>query len=233
MKMCKYISFASSWLLPFRMIFADTILCIRTWAVWNRHRMVGAVLVVVMLTYACVSLFLTGNRYIQIGPPPYPGFRGCFFLNVGRPSLWGQYAPLFVIDLLLFTLMAISALRFYRMGRFSELSFIIHRDGIHFYIYVLLLTGTNLSIASAAPIDLMFSSSPLEDCLHSVFTARIILNIRQAAYGDTELHTSYFESCAAFPSVDHEDVLDSLVGPIMGIELQELPTMHVTLTVKT
>jgi len=88
-------------------------------------------------------------------------------------------------------------------------------------------------MAIAAPIDLSIFLTPIEDSLHSVFTARIILNIRQAAYGDTELHTSYLETRAAFPSVVHEDIQDGLVDPITDIEFQELPTTHVTLTVQT
>lgn len=190
------------WLMASRSLLAETILCVRTWAIWNRNKTVGRLLMATMFIYATVLCFFVDKfaRSLQIVSPPYPSFRGCEIVHASR-ILWGQFASLFAVQIVVLTLVVISAYRLYRTGRNTELSFIIHRDGVLFYVYVLLITGANLAISLAAPLDLIALLSLFEDVLHSVFTTRIIFNIRSAASRgkDLELHTSYLETHGASP----------------------------------
>lgn len=193
-EVCKTTWPLSVWLMVFRTVVATTILCVRTWAIWGKDRRVGIGLVAIMLAYVALQCVVVTRflRSFQFSPPPYWGFRGCLFISASR-QVWAQYASIFGVDALVLTLMIISAFRFYREGSKTELSFIIHRDGIQFYVYLLCLSGANSIMALAAPITLIALLVPLENAMHSVFTARIILNIRTAAnHGqDTELHSCY------------------------------------------
>jgi len=91
--------------------------------------------------------------------------------------------------------MSISAVRIYRHGSAGELVHIIHRDGILFYIYLLVVDVTNLAFTVAMPLEWVNTLIGLQIALYSVLTCRIILNIRGAAHQSIypELHTSIFE----------------------------------------
>lgn len=185
-----------AWLMIIKNALAESILCIRTWAIWDRHKSVGILLVIAMLAYVAVQFSFETKviHSLQIATPLYSGFRGCFLTGATR-MLWVQFASLFVIELVVLTLMLISAFRLYRTGRTSELSFVIHRDGIMFYVYLLFLSGVNLIIIIKAPLDIIDLMIPMEVVLHTVFTTRIVLNIRSTANRgqDTELHTNYLD----------------------------------------
>jgi len=184
-----------TWTIAIRTILAETILCLRTWAMWNNKKVVGIFLASAMLAFAILQCYLaeTLNLSLQFAPSPYSWYKGCFLTNASR-VVWAQMASLFLLELVVFILVVISAFRLYRTGRHTELSYVIHRDGILFYVYLLALTGVNLVLTLAAPMTFTTILVPFLDALHSVFTARIVLNIRMVAvHGqNTELHASGF-----------------------------------------
>jgi len=186
---------ALSWMVTFRIVFAETILCLRTWAMWNTNKVVGIVLASAMLAYIIAQCILgvQHNRSLQFAPPPYSGFRGCIMTGPSTVSSV-QLALLFMLQFLVFTLVTISTFRLYRTRCHSELVYIVHRDGILFYVFLLILTGANLVVSLVVPIRFVFILTPSLDSLYSVFTTRIVLNIRKAAtHGQTiELHSSRF-----------------------------------------
>jgi len=93
------------------------VLCIRTWAVWRRDKVIGIGLTVIVLAFMIVHSILVAG-YIQpmrctsLGlcsmivfnttagvdsPPLYSGFRGCFVTNA--PSdLWENVAPVIAVE---------------------------------------------------------------------------------------------------------------------------------------
>jgi len=199
---CKMAYHASAWLVLFQIFSAEIILCLRTWAIWNTNKVVGIVLASALLALFIVQCIVTDrfNRSLKFAPSPYSEFRGCFITGASDRVLWVEFVTLFLLQLLFFTLVSISAFRSYRTGRHSELSYIIHRDGILSYVYILVFSGANLvtTILVAAPA---FGSIPIPSdllaALHSVLTTRIVLNIRMTAIQgkSTELHSSYFAVC--------------------------------------
>jgi len=67
------------------MSLAEVILAIRTWAVWQRSKVVFAILAFVLFGNLVVQCVFTGllTRYMSgdILFPMYPGFRGCHVLS--------------------------------------------------------------------------------------------------------------------------------------------------------
>jgi len=112
------------------------------------------------------------------------------------------------VEAVVLMLMSISAVRIYRQGTAGELAHVIHRDGILFYIYLLVVDVTNLAFTVAMPLEWVTTLTGLEIVLYSVLTCRIILNIRGVAHHSIypELHTSFFkpESTVQFISIDNE-----------------------------
>jgi len=111
------------------------------------------------------------------------------------------------VEAVVLMLMSISAVRIYRQGNTGELAHVIHRDGILFYIYLLVVDVTNLAFTVAMPLEWVTALTGQEIVLYSVLTCRIILNIRGVAHQSIypELHTSIFElSTIQFISVGNE-----------------------------
>jgi len=154
METCKVIYYMSTWLAAIQIFFAEVVLCIRTWAVWRRNKVIGIGLTVVMLTFLIVHIILV-YKFIQpmeYSPPLYSGFRGCF-VTKAPTDLWANFTSVFIVEFIDFVLMVVSAfnscssvsdssslysflLAIDRHGA-GELSHVIHRDGILFYIYLL------------------------------------------------------------------------------------------------
>jgi len=174
-------------------------MCIRTWAVWRRNKVVGIGLAVSMLAYL-VSVCVVGNaffRSVDFGPPQFVGFRGCFMIKASR-CLWWCYVPMVVVPSIALTLMLISAFRLCRQGLHGGLIHVIHKDGILFYVYLLCFTAATMVTVITLPVDLITIMLPLQEVLYVVFTSRVILNIRQVNNRamQTELHTYYNEPIA-------------------------------------
>jgi hypothetical protein len=97
----------------------EAVLAIRTWAIWNRNKIIGIALAaripsMLVVELVFVNRFLHSlqrasvalqaryyladkcNRFID-ADPPYPGFRGCFNTRAQR-SLWQNYTMLTVAE---------------------------------------------------------------------------------------------------------------------------------------
>ena len=98
----------------------EAVLCIRTWAVWRRDKVIGIGLAVLMLAYV-VSLCILSNRFIRsveckylilfvcigqlcpithaglVESPPFPGIRGCFTIKPPK-NAWETYVPATVVQ---------------------------------------------------------------------------------------------------------------------------------------
>lgn len=197
LNVCGVIRPMEAWLVMLMMLFAESVLAIRTWAVWGLNKFVGAGLLSVTaahLIIQCVWL----NTYIhsiQYAPGPYPGFRGCLITRVDR-NLWKEFVLLTTVELIVFVLMAINAFRTYKISKTNRLWAVIHRDGIMFYVYLLGVTIASVVITIVLPIDLVNLLSPPEAGLYSVFTTRIVLNIRDIGVQGLHvgLHTGHDDS---------------------------------------
>jgi len=186
------------WLLLSKTLLAESVLAIRTWAVWRRNRAVGvglAALMVVNVVVRCVKGYKFENS-MKYFSPPYSGFRGCYLQAAAFSRILEiNYGTLTGVEAIILGLMTISAFRLYRHGNSSELSHVIHRDGIQFYVCLLLITAGNVGMIVAAPPELVTALTPMEAVLYSVFTCRVILSIRDVSNrGKTELHTTYHDS---------------------------------------
>jgi len=191
-----------SWFLMMGTFFSEVVLAIRTWAVWRTDTFIGiglAAMTIVNLVVQCVVLNKLVHSY-EFAPPLYPGYRGCVTIRSDN-LLWINYTTLAIVEAIVFTLMAISAFRLYRQGTNGKLSHVIHRDGIMFYVYLLLISATNVILMRILPFDQSIVLSFTEDVLYPVLTTRIVLNIRAVGSkgAQTELHTSCHEPIVFIP----------------------------------
>jgi len=194
-EVCRVIYPMSTWFMAVQIFLAEGVLCIRTWAIWRRNKVIGIVLTIVMATFLVVQSILV-NRYVksmEYPPIPYSQFRGCF-VKKAPSDLWANFVLITIVDIIVLVPMVVSAWRSYQGGASSGLSNIVHRDGILFYIYLLCFSVVNLTITIAWPIDISPVLTSLQNTLYAVLTTRIVLNIREEVGNSglqTELHTNH------------------------------------------
>jgi len=180
-----------TWLIMSGIVFAEMILMLRTWIVWNRDRWVGITLAAVMCGVIILEC-ICSNRFtesLQIQNPPYPGYRGCFVTSASRVLLV-DFIALTVLELIVLALMGASAWRSYYLGDAYELSNVIHSDGILYYVYLLCVSVANIFVMVLLPTDLQILLAPLQGVLYSILTCRICINIRRVGRRDSTETTS-------------------------------------------
>jgi len=219
---CQSIGPVTYWLSFVKSIIVEPILCLRTWAIWDRDSTVAATLIITMLVFIGFGCFLNVQitRTVQYLPSPFPGFRGCLAGGAGSLApLLETYTLFFAVEAVLFILVVMSAYRLYRAGRNTHLTYIIHRDAIVFYVYMLILSGANLIILHTASIDYQMVLVSFMDSLHVVFTTRIILNIRSIT-SNREMHTSYPE----FETFNNAPLQFAARIPLQDLTISDDPT---------
>lgn len=190
-----------------KIFLAEVILAIRTWAIWHGNKTVGFGLAAITLgNLIAQCIFTADNTRTTMS-------NGGFLPR--------NYAALTAVEAIVLSLMVISALKSYRMGGVGELSHIVHRDGILFYVVLLGLSAANVALPMASTMnmnDAMTLLTPLEEVLYSVLTCRIILNIRDQSDRSirNELHTAYIETSMVFARppqlAHHKDSADCQTG---------------------
>jgi hypothetical protein len=193
MKSCAWQIPMATWILVIGVLLAEFVLVIRTWAVWHRDRKIGIGLVILVIGMICAGAIVEAkySESVIMLPPPYPEFQGCNSTGDNN-VLKIDFIILACADSVVCFLMALSAFKTYKTGSSSELSAVIHRDGILFYIYLLAFTIMNIIIMSFLPTDMRQIITPVCCSMYSVLTSRIVLNIRGVARRSsgvpTELH---------------------------------------------
>lgn len=210
---CSTSLLASTWLLMSGIIFAEAVLAIRTWAVWRRDRIIGAGLIVVLIGgSAAASVDASSfSKSLIFTPPPYHQYRGCLSSAPGT-SLLPAFIALAIMDAVVLGFMMISAFRAYKSCSTTELSNVIHRDAIAFYVYLLLCSTLSVMTARLFPTTLATLFCPLQSAAHSILTSRIVFNIRNAgAKGNGTsigLHSNYGEMEMEFAMETLSDIDD-------------------------
>jgi len=128
-------------------------------------------------------------------PSPYPGFRGCLIINSDR-ILWGIHASIMVVDAVAFAFMAISAHQAYRPGNICKFSFIVYRDGILFYIFLL---SWGISAAKVATVITLPSIFIL--CIENLYPVDVWLPVvwLDPFVNSLAIHTAFRVDCSHCP----------------------------------
>lgn len=167
----------STWLGGISVIVAECILMIRTWAIWRQNRYVGYLTLSLMCMLG-ISMYWIADflKSIQVAPPPFVPFRGCFIV-AANGSLYVSFTIMAVVDGIVLVLMLISGYRAYKSSNVHELSNIVHRDAIQFYIYLMVCTTASTCVVQYDQ-PLLALLLGVQISFYSVLTCRVILNMR-------------------------------------------------------
>ncbi|KAF9443566.1 hypothetical protein P691DRAFT_778802 [Macrolepiota fuliginosa MF-IS2] len=160
---------------------ADLIFTLRTWVVWGKSKSLGtglAAFYVVIWVVAIPTPFVLYLRTIVYAPSPAPHILGCLSQSVGL-LFSVSFAGSMLFNLVMLLLMIIRAISWYRLGAKSDLTRMIYRDGIIYYVYTFIFSTLNFLVILKFPKDYTDLLFTMDRVLHSVLSCRVVLHIRQ------------------------------------------------------
>ncbi|KZT12009.1 uncharacterized protein LAESUDRAFT_162925 [Laetiporus sulphureus 93-53] len=200
----------------------DFVLVLRVWILYHRNRTMLYVLVflfaseVIAMEIISVYSDLPLKEYAHLGST----ITGCYSLTV--PKYFKVYVvPSLIVSAIMFAMTVYKcgmSLKGYR-GATMPLITLFLRDGVLWFLAVVVILVTDILIWSLARATLAELMIGLSCALYSVIASRVLLNIRSVMTvqvvesgiprtGDTELETMTFQ---AAPGVDHTVSTDTYV----------------------
>jgi len=169
------------WLTVFGYLIANSIVVLRTYAIWENRRDVGfslftlLFLCIVGMCY-CTERFLLS--FLFIPSPSRSAFPGCFIAYSGR-ILWIAYLPILGFHTVILILTVIKVIQ-ERRAKSCSLFRTIYRDVLMIYLYLLGSSLANIIIFHLTRRYMTFSLVSFHRTLHAIFTGRLVMNIRRA-----------------------------------------------------
>ncbi|KAF8998365.1 hypothetical protein BDQ17DRAFT_814328 [Cyathus striatus] len=203
---CKTQYQAIIWLMMIGIAVSDLIFNLRIWAVWRKTRTMAIILIALnigFLTPVWVTWGLFANS-LEFFTTEF--LRGCIE-NLGTSLLpLAAWAVLLIYQTAILLLMLPAAFTAFKLGGRSNMTNIVIRDGnfpdnsiiyvldlvgytgIVYYIYLILVSLTNLVVISLEPA--LFSMLAIyARVAYAALSCRVVLHIREQAANDSQVHT--------------------------------------------
>ncbi|KAF9024514.1 hypothetical protein BDZ89DRAFT_120100 [Hymenopellis radicata] len=175
----------SSGMIVVGIVFAEALLTLRTWVVWNRHPYFTLAVPALSIPVLISALVVIGLfcRSLQFAPLPDPHLKGCF-LSMSSPILLWEFALLAIYEGVMFLLMAVKAYQqFVREApvESSRLLNAVLNDGLLYYLYIAGVCIINIILVTSLSRDLIRLLALFKCAIHAILTCRTITNIRAQA----------------------------------------------------
>ncbi|KAF8638630.1 hypothetical protein AX17_002055 [Amanita inopinata Kibby_2008] len=192
---CATLNTAYAYLVVADFALSEIILTLRIWAIWARSKYLGVGLIVFYLgvwTFAAVNMeeFLKTVRFeavqLSVG--------SACVVTAASKRLIVNWIMLMVHDGVTGTLMAIQAYYTFKYGGRSQLLWMIYRDGLVYYMYLLGIAVISVILILHLPPALLRVTVSPSHVIHTSLTARVVLHAREQA-NKQEIHesTSFFD----------------------------------------
>ncbi|KZT30325.1 hypothetical protein NEOLEDRAFT_325412 [Neolentinus lepideus HHB14362 ss-1] len=139
------------WLIVIGTLISEYILCLRTYALWERRRSIGIALSIIYsgLFAAGIGIISIEAQSLHYEDPPLPDIPGCFMRSASS-IVFIDYILILIAETIMVTLTIAKAVKHLRHTR-SPLVVTLYRDGILFYFILLTVTIANVIIPVAGP----------------------------------------------------------------------------------
>ncbi|TFK26566.1 hypothetical protein FA15DRAFT_667262 [Coprinopsis marcescibilis] len=168
------------WLIAMASFFAQMIIILRTFALWQNNPVVVKSLSLFLTVSIILTFVLTGKQLGHMNFAPTPKFLpGCIAIEDSDLSLY-VYVVLFVMEAIIVGLTVIKAIQHLRASRTSWLSQ-LYKNGIFYCLCVLALSTGNIIVPLVPTIPYAYKQTMRmpQHVLHSIFCNRVILQILQ------------------------------------------------------
>jgi len=144
---CKVLFSVYGWIIIFAFMVADSILILRTYAVWENNRNVAFSLFMLLTIFLVVGGYCEETFFSSISLTPSPSrsaFPGCFVTPSGN-ILWVAYILILVFDTAILILTMIKVIQRKTLNG-SILFRTIYLDGIMFYVFLSVSSLINIIV---------------------------------------------------------------------------------------
>ncbi|SJL06696.1 uncharacterized protein ARMOST_10038 [Armillaria ostoyae] len=161
-----------TWFTVAGILLCEVILMLRTWAIWERKRSVMIGFIILILVAAVPSFVFTD---LELNSLVYRKVNtGCSRIHAS-PIIIGAYLLLLFCETVIAVLMVIKAIQHLRPP-YSPWVAKLYRDGLLFYLYLLILSLANVLVPICVPALSNWLATP-QRVFHSIFCTRILLLI--------------------------------------------------------
>jgi len=183
---CETLFLVHAWLLALGVNIADCILILRTYAIWDRNRIIAGCLLSALLgAFAVEGFFGTKvmTSFVFIESPSPSQYPGCFagFVNAAPATFVWLTMLLLETVVFAFTLFKLLYQRKTTYGKPSVLFKTLLRDGVMFYAVMFGISLINIIFLRVVPAQSGLALTSFHRVLHSIIATRLVLNIRRAA----------------------------------------------------
>ncbi|KLO12049.1 hypothetical protein SCHPADRAFT_439906 [Schizopora paradoxa] len=191
-------------------ILAEIILAMRTYALWKRSKIILAILLVVHLGTDIPDTWLTieSVNALRFSPSLVPTLIPCL-PNVPKTKMFIPFINLMVQEAVMTFLAFLAAINHWRHTN-SPLIKTIYRDGTLYFVCLLLISTVNVVIFTVQSLNIYYDLLiELQRILHSILSARIILNMRKVASNTASQEFPKFRVGGRIPNSQATDESDS------------------------
>ncbi|KAF8590853.1 hypothetical protein K439DRAFT_1657189 [Ramaria rubella] len=182
---CSNIYKATGWMIMGGVLIAEFVLIFRTWAIFGKNK----ILAIMLLVFGCLLIIpAVVFEYKGLDETQFVHLRTlsttCWEINSPGAILFVDYIFIAVFESLILVLTVYKGVQHLRYNR-SNLVFTLYRDGVLFYVYLIGFSLVNIILLVLGPKpgpNLML----MQRALHSILTARLLLNLREAAARDQQ-----------------------------------------------
>jgi len=166
---------AVTWLIVIGIIISELILMGRTYALWERNRVILVTLSILTLVTIVPALVIT---QLEVNSFAYKSNDiGCRKTKNSSPVIFVAFLMLILCETTIVILTVMRVWKFHRNSK-SALLVRMYKDGLLYYLYLLAFSVVNVIIALAAPpIYANWLTTP-QRIVHSLLGARVVLHIR-------------------------------------------------------
>ncbi|EJD38833.1 hypothetical protein AURDEDRAFT_116344 [Auricularia subglabra TFB-10046 SS5] len=165
-----------TWSILVGIFVAQTVLILRTWAIWGGHRIVMQALASLLLTITIVNMWVVVRCTRHTHLSELPRMAGCVVVSSSK-SIASAWVAISSFELLIVLMTVFKGIEHFRLGS-STLIASLYRDGIMYYIFLLSVSLANMIFVTSAPDEYIVLLAELQRAFHAILSCRIILNLR-------------------------------------------------------
>ncbi|KZT57320.1 hypothetical protein CALCODRAFT_286513 [Calocera cornea HHB12733] len=162
----------------------DSVIALRTWAIWGRSLTCGVLLILLFLGATASSVYyqVVALKEEQYFPTP-PGFDlpGCIFFSVDATSLTNMYTIYAVYESLIFAATLVRGVGHLRHSP-AKLMSILYRDAFLSSSCLFVIAILNIVMLKVSP-PWSYGLTSLYRAMNAILPERIIINLRETTMG--------------------------------------------------
>lgn len=165
-----------SWSIVAGITVAETVLVLRTWAIWGGRRIVVLGLAFLLLVITAVNAWIMVEYAKRTRVTQLPGIVGCVVTSSSH-TIGLAWINISAFEFVIVSMTVAKGIEHFRSSS-STLLASLYRDGILYYVFLLAVSLANMIFVISAPAEYIVLLAELQRAFHAILSCRIILNLR-------------------------------------------------------